>query len=155
MSQLKKMLQYNIVKESWNISHLGKQFKKRSFRKVLIPQIQSTHQCFQTNSKFSIMFFQFLGNCESQQSFVDLLTSSVFTWLFVCFHGDLSIYLHRMMFQTIQTIYFLKAYHLVMTMTETNTYKKTKTHIHRQRQIQSASKTQCMLYLSKAGGSRI
>ena len=74
-------------------------------------------------------------------------------------HGNISIYLHRMMFQTIQTIYFLKAYHLVMTMTETNTYKKTntktKTHIHRQRQIQSASKTQCMLYLSKAGGSRI
>ena len=30
-----------------------------------------------------------------------------------------------------------------------------KTHIHKQRQIQSASETQCMLYLSKAGGSRI
>ena len=44
-----------------------------------------------------------------------------------------------------------------MTMAETNTYKKknTKTHIHRQRQIQSAFKKQCMLYLSKAGGSRI
>ena len=40
-------------------------------------------------------------------------------------------------------------------MTEAKTYKKTntktKTHIHRQRQIQSASKIQCMLYLSKAG----
>ena len=38
------------------------------------------------------------------------------------------------MFQTIQTIYFLKAYHLVMTMTATETYKntntKTKTHTH-------------------------
>ena len=40
-----------------------------------------------------------------------------------------------------------------MTMTETKTYKKTntKTKIHRHRQRQSASKTQCMLYLSKAG----
>ena len=28
-------------------------------------------------------------------------------------------------------------------------------HTHRQRQIQSASKTQCVLYFSKAGGSRI
>ena len=44
-----------------------------------------------------------------------------------------------------------------MTMTETKTYKKTntKTKTHRQRQIQSASKTQCMLYSLKAGGSRI
>ena len=44
-------------------------------------------------------------------------------------------------------------------MTETNTYKKTNTktkkHTHRQRQIQSSSKAQCMLYFSKAGGSRI
>ena len=62
-----------------------------------------------------------------------------------------SICLNYMMFQTIQTIYFLKAYHLVMTMTETKTYKKTntKTKTHRQRQIQSASKTQCMLQGSK------
>ena len=37
-----------------------------------------------------------------------------------------SICLHYMMFQTIQTINFLKAYHLVMTMTETKTYKKNK-----------------------------
>ena len=81
-----------------------------------------------------------------------------------CLHGHISFpplttYLHCMMFWTIQTIYFLKAYNLVMTMTETNTYKKTntktKTHTHRQLQIQSASKTQCMLYLSKGGGSRI
>ena len=74
-------------------------------------------------------------------------------------HGDISIYLHCMMFQTIQTIYFLKAHHLVMIMTETKSYKKTntktKTHRHIQRQKQSASKTQCMLYLSKAGSSRI
>ena len=89
-------------------------------------------------------------------------SGSIFTCMYVCMcvcmcvlKRDISIYLHCMMFQTKQTIYFLKAYHLVMTMTETNTYKKTKTHIHRQRQIQSASKTQCMLYLSKAGGSRI
>ena len=51
---------------------------------------------------------------------------------------------------TIQTIYFLKAHHLVMTMTETKTYKKTntKTKTHIQRQIQSSSKTrwQCMLF---------
>ena len=41
-----------------------------------------------------------------------------------------------------------------MTLTETKTYKKknTKTHIHRQRKKLSASKTQCMLYLIKAGG---
>ena len=48
---------------------------------------------------------------------------------------------------------------MVMTMTKTKTHKKTntntKTHRHRQRQIQSASKTQCMLYSLKAGGSRI
>ena len=37
----------------------------------------------------------------------------------------------------------------------TRTKTKTKTPRHRQRQIQSASKTQCMLYLSKAGGSTI
>ena len=34
-----------------------------------------------------------------QQSFVDLLPSSVFTFRsFVCLHGNISIYLHRMMF---------------------------------------------------------
>ena len=51
----------------------------------------------------------------------------------------------------LQTIYFLKAYHLVTIMTETKTYKKintkTKTHRHRERQIQGASKTHCMLYI--------
>ena len=52
------------------------------------------------------------------------------------------------MFKTIQTKYFLKVYHLVMTIKKTNT--KTKTH--RQRQIQSASKTQCMLYFLKRMG---
>ena len=63
-----------------------------------------------------------------------------------------SICLHYMMFQSIQTKYFPKACHLVMTMTETKIYKKTntktKTHRHRQRQIQSASKTQYLLYFS-------
>ena len=53
-----------------------------------------------------------------------------------------------------QTIYFLKAYHLVMTMTETKTYKKTntkkKTHRHRQRQIQSASKASTWWVFRKA-----
>ena len=62
---------------------------------------------------------------------------------------------HSMMFLTIQTIYFLKAYHLVTTLTETKTYKNintnTKTKAHRQRQIQSAPKTQCMLYFQKEG----
>ena len=34
------------------------------------------------------------GICESQQSFVDLLTSIIFTFrLFVCLHGDISIFL--------------------------------------------------------------
>ena len=42
----------------------------------------------------------------------------------VCLHGNISIYLHRMMFQTPQTIYFLKAHHLVMKMTGTNTNTK-------------------------------
>ena len=63
---------------------------------------------------------------------------------------------HSMMFLTIQTIYFLKAYHLVTTLTETKTYKNintnTKTKAHRQRQIQSAPKTQCMLYFLKSRG---
>ena len=45
--------------------------------------------------------------------------------------------------------YFLKAYCLVMTMTETKTYKKNTNTKTRHRQ--SASKTQCMLYYSKAG----
>ena len=79
----------------------------------------------------------------------------MYVCMYVClcvFKRDISIYLHRMMFKTIQTIYFLKAYHLVMTLTETKTYKKTntktKTHRHRQRQIESASKTQRMLYIS-------
>ena len=44
----------------------------------------------------------YVANCESQQSLVNLLTSSIFTLLFVCsfvrLHGDISIYLHRMMF---------------------------------------------------------
>ena len=63
----------------------------------------------------------------------------------VCtFVTSFSICLHYMMFQTIQTIYFLKGYHLVTTMTERKTYKKTNTN--RQRQIQSASKTKCMLF---------
>ena len=32
-------------------------------------------------------------NCESQQSLVDLLTSTIFTLLsFVCLHGNISIY---------------------------------------------------------------
>ena len=44
-----------------------------------------------------------------------------------------------------------KFYHLAMTLTKTKTYRQTKTHRHRQ----SASKTQCMLYSLKAGGSRI
>ena len=60
-----------------------------------------------------------------------------------------SICLYYMMFQTIQTINFLKAYYLVMTMTKTETYKKTKTH--RQRQTQNASKTQCMLFFQRQG----
>ena len=52
---------------------------------------------------FSLSFFSdkiLISYCESQQSLVDLLTSSVFTLLssFVCLHGDISIYLHRMMF---------------------------------------------------------
>ena len=42
----------------------------------------------------------------------------------VCLHGNISIYLHCMMFQTPKTIYFLKAHHLVMKMTGTNTNTK-------------------------------
>ena len=73
--------------------------------------------------------------CESQQSLVDLLTSSIFTLLFVVrrLHGDISIYLHCMMSfpivypipdHTNHTIYFLKAYHMVMTMTKTKSLQK-------------------------------
>ena len=96
-----------------------------------------------------------------QQSFDDLLSSPIFTFRLVVSMVTSPFISIKWCFRPykLQTIYFLKAYHLLMTMTETITYKKTntktKTHIHRQRQIQSASKTQCMLYLSKAGGSRI
>ena len=42
---------------------------------------------------------QKLRKSAVQQSFVDLLTSPIFTFrLFVCLHGNISIYLHRMMF---------------------------------------------------------
>ena len=104
-------------------------------------------------------------NCETQSHTVHWLSISIFTCSFVCLfvcssvrpHGNISIYLHWMMFYTIQTIYFLKAHHLVMIMTKSykKTNTKTKTHRHIQRQKQSASKTQCMLYLSKAGSLRI
>ena len=66
---------------------------------------------------------------------------------------DISLFHLYNMCKTMQTIYFLKAYHLAMTMTETKIYKKknTNTKTHRQRQIQSDSKTQCMLFFQKQG----
>ena len=87
-------------------------------------------------------------------------SSSIFTCLYVCmyvFKRDISIYLHCMMFQTIQTIYFLKAHHLVMIMTETKSYKKTNTKT----KTQTKTETNCfqylfyIIYFSKAGGSSI
>ena len=92
-----------------------------------------------------------------QQSCVDLLTSIIFTFrLFVCLSPWWHLHLSPSNDVLDHTnLIFWK----LMTMTETNTYKmtntKTKTHTHRQIQIQSASKTQCMLYFSKAAGSRI
>ena len=59
------------------------------------------------------------------------LSNAIVACLFVP-HGNISIRLHYMIFWTMQTIYFLKAYHLVMTMVKTETYKKKKTQRHRQ-----------------------
>ena len=63
---------------------------------------------------WTMSIYHLVNYCESQQSLVDLLTSTVFTYcrLFVRLHGDISIV---WCFKPLQTIYFLKAYHLVMT----------------------------------------
>ena len=120
-------------------------------------QIQQSRYCSLTHFRhtstinlisFLLRIFNNNNHCEFCSQFTEF---QLYIHMCVCLSvlkRDISIYLHRMMFQTIQTIYFLKAYHLVMTLTETKTYKKTKTPRHRQKQIQSASKTQYMLYFS-------
>ena len=52
-------------------------------------------------------------NCETQLLTDQELSSTIFPCCCSCVHssrrGDISTYLHYMMFQTIQTVYFLKA----------------------------------------------
>ena len=61
-----------------------------------VPCCDIVKQMTQLAHDWAIVLYE---NCESQQSLVNLLTSSVFTYcLFVCLHGDISIYLRRVMF---------------------------------------------------------
>ena len=92
------------------------------------------------SGQFRILVMFYYCETQHQVSITWVALYSLVVCLFARLHGYISIY-------------------LVMTLTETKTYKKTKTKTktqrHRQRQKQSAFKTHCMLYLSKAGSSRI
>ena len=94
-------------------------FRNSSFSQGLW-QLQSAKTQYSCNSlRFLLILYntstlkQIIWNCE-------------FHWVpSVCHNHDILRFLHCMMFQTIQTIYFLNAYHLVITMTKAKTYKKT------------------------------
>ena len=58
---------------------------------------------------------------------LEFLLSSLFRCPSVVHNCDILPFLHCMTFETIQTIYFLKAYHMVMSLTNTKTNTKTQT----------------------------
>ena len=89
--------------------------------------------------------------CETQQSFVDLLTSPILTFRLVVSMVTSPFISIVWCFRPYKLYIFWKLIIWRWVNDRTNTYKKkntkTKTPIYRQRQIQSASKTQCMLHL--------